>query len=121
MGDGMVPEHVGLGQPTLGVRLVNLAAGAGTSLTLTDSRSVQPMRALFRTLVPILVLTAGSAGAFAATTAGDAEARLNLLFQSEWERGLREDPLAATYIGDHRYDNRWPDLSAERAREEQRR
>jgi len=70
------------------------------------------MRALFRTLVPILVLAASSAGAFAATFAGDADARLDSLFQSEWERGLREDPLAATYAGDHRYDDRWPDLSA---------
>ncbi len=71
------------------------------------------MRAPFRTLVPILVLAAASAGAFAATTAGKADARLNSLFQSEWERGLRENPLAATYVGDHRYDDRWPDVSAE--------
>jgi len=58
------------------------------------------MRAMFRTLVPILALMAASAGAFAATTAGEAGARLDALFQSEWERGLREDPLAATYSGD---------------------
>ncbi len=70
------------------------------------------MRALFRTLVAVLALAATSAGAFAATTAGDADARLDSLFQSEWERGLRQDPLAATYAGDHRYDDRWPDLSA---------
>ncbi len=71
------------------------------------------MRAPFRTLVSILVLTAASAGAFAATTTGNADAGLNSLFQSEWERGLRENPLAATYVGDHRYDDRWPDLSTE--------
>jgi uncharacterized protein (DUF885 family) len=71
------------------------------------------MRVIFRTLIPVLLLTAGSAGAFAATTADNADARLDSLFQSEWERGLRENPLTATYIGDHRYDNRWPDLSAE--------
>ncbi len=37
---------------------------------------------------------------------------LHALFDSEWERGLRENPVGATYIGDHRYDDRWPDLSA---------
>jgi len=35
------------------------------------------MRVLFRSLVPILALTAASAGAFAATTAGEAGARLH--------------------------------------------
>jgi uncharacterized protein (DUF885 family) len=36
---------------------------------------------------------------------------LHALFDAEWERGLRENPTGATYIGDHRYDDRWPDLS----------
>ncbi len=36
---------------------------------------------------------------------------LHALFDTEWERGLRENPVGATYIGDHRYDDRWPDLS----------
>jgi uncharacterized protein (DUF885 family) len=36
---------------------------------------------------------------------------LHALFDAEWERGLRENPTAATYIGDHRFDDRWPDLS----------
>ncbi len=71
------------------------------------------MRVPFRALVPILVLAATWAGTPAAVAASDADARLNSLFQSEWERGLRQNPLAATYIGDHRYDDRWPDLSAE--------
>ncbi len=37
---------------------------------------------------------------------------LHALFDAEWERGLRENPVLATYIGDHRFDDRWPDLSA---------
>jgi uncharacterized protein (DUF885 family) len=41
----------------------------------------------------------------------DATARLHGLFDAEWERGLRENPIAATYVGDSRYDDRWPDLS----------
>ncbi len=28
---------------------------------------------------------------------------LHALFDAEWERGLRENPIGATYIGDHRY------------------
>lgn len=36
---------------------------------------------------------------------------LYALFDAAWERGLREDPLAATYYGDHRYDALWPDSS----------
>ncbi|HVN42648.1 MAG TPA: DUF885 domain-containing protein [Steroidobacteraceae bacterium] len=43
--------------------------------------------------------------------AEDAGARLHQLFDAEWERGLREQPLQATYLGDHRYDDRWPDLT----------
>ena len=70
------------------------------------------MRAPLRSLFPILVLAAAGAGAPAAGSADGPDARLNALFQSEWERGLREDPLEATYVGDHRYDDRWPDLSA---------
>jgi hypothetical protein len=33
------------------------------------------------------------------------------LFSSERERGLRLNPTIATYLGDHRYDDRWQDLS----------
>jgi uncharacterized protein (DUF885 family) len=72
------------------------------------------MRAPCRNLILVLVLATVAAGvaAPAARAADDAGARLNALFQSEWERGLRENPLQATYVGDHRYDDRWPDLSA---------
>jgi uncharacterized protein (DUF885 family) len=38
---------------------------------------------------------------------------LHALFDAEWERLLRENPVTATYIGDHRYDDRWPDLTPE--------
>ena len=38
--------------------------------------------------------------------------QLHDLFNAEWQRGLREDPINATYVGEHRYDDRWPDLSA---------
>jgi len=40
-----------------------------------------------------------------------ASRQLHELFETEWERALREDPLHAAYLGDRRYDDRWPDLS----------
>jgi uncharacterized protein (DUF885 family) len=45
-----------------------------------------------------------------AASAGEA---LHQLFAEEWERGLREDPLAASYYGDQRFADRLPDLGAE--------
>lgn len=40
-----------------------------------------------------------------------ADARLQALFDATWEADLRDDPLAADYLGDHRYSADWPDLS----------
>jgi uncharacterized protein (DUF885 family) len=36
---------------------------------------------------------------------------LHALFDREWERDLKDNPLLATYRGDTRYDDRWPDIS----------
>lgn len=41
----------------------------------------------------------------AATTA------LYKLFSEEWERGLADNPVSASYLGDRRFNNRWQDLS----------
>ena len=41
----------------------------------------------------------------------DATADLHALFDREWERDLSDNPLSATYIGDTRYNDRWPDIS----------
>ncbi len=67
--------------------------------------------------LPLLVLLAGSAGlpwsqpGQAATPESAAARELHALFDAEWERQLVENPDDATYIGDHRYDDRWPDQS----------
>src|SRR5512134_1973400 len=65
---------------------------------------------LMRLLVLTLSILAGVVPAQAAPEA-DPAAVLHALFATEWERDLREDPLLATYLGDRRYDDRWPDLS----------
>ena len=65
------------------------------------------------TRAPLIALAALTVLASAPVPAAtDATATLHQLFDSEWERGLREDPTSATYVGDHRYDALWPDLSA---------
>jgi uncharacterized protein (DUF885 family) len=43
--------------------------------------------------------------------AGDAVQALHALFAEEWERGLRESPESATYLGDARFNDRWDDVS----------
>lgn len=53
----------------------------------------------------------------AAAAPGDASARLRQLFEDEWERYLRENPLTATGFGDRRYNDRLPEVGlAEQAR-----
>ncbi len=64
-----------------------------------------------RLLVLSLSFLAAIASVQAAPAADSSEAALHQLFEAEWERGLREDPLRATYLGDRRYEDRWPDLS----------
>ena len=59
-----------------------------------------------------LLIAASAAQAAAPAAPATPQTRLHELFESEWERGLRENPLLATYLGDHRYDDRWPDASA---------
>jgi uncharacterized protein (DUF885 family) len=59
-------------------------------------------------LAAALIMLAG-----ASAVAADATTTLHALFDQEWERGLRENPLSATYLGDHRHDDRLPDASLE--------
>jgi uncharacterized protein (DUF885 family) len=40
---------------------------------------------------------------------------LGVLFLEEW---LARNPVSATYLGDHRFDGRWPDISVEAEAEE---
>lgn len=46
-----------------------------------------------------------------AADANKAGERLHALFDAEWEWALREEPTFASYLGDRRYNDRWPDRS----------
>jgi uncharacterized protein (DUF885 family) len=70
-----------------------------------------PLVLPMRLLVLSLSFLAAIAPVLAAPAADGAEATLHQLFEAEWERSLRENPLLATYLGDRRYDDRWPDLA----------
>ena len=54
-----------------------------------------------------------------AGAAQDAAASLSALLEREWQRDLSDNPLTASYRGDTRYDDRWPDISprAQQARD----
>src|SRR5688572_2334843 len=41
-----------------------------------------------------------------------AAAALHALFDREWEWELTQDPLWASYLGDRRWNDQWPDISA---------
>ena len=36
---------------------------------------------------------------------------LHALFDTDWQRQLQENPINASFLGDPRYNDRWPDLS----------
>ena len=66
-----------------------------------------------RTLPLALILIVGLAAALPAPAADTTtpEAALHALFDREWDRSLREDPLNASDLGDYRFNNLWPDRS----------
>jgi uncharacterized protein (DUF885 family) len=58
-----------------------------------------------------LLLALTVAGPVVAEEKSSAAKQLHALFDAQWERGLRENPTGATYLGDHRFDALWPDMS----------
>jgi uncharacterized protein (DUF885 family) len=58
-------------------------------------------------LLPALLLMVSGA------VLADARTDLRRLFDEEWERGLRENPINASFYGDDRYNDRLPDASLE--------
>jgi prolyl oligopeptidase len=63
-------------------------------------------------LLGVLLATA----TYAQQTANPVPAKsavLHALFDREWEWELTQDPLFASYLGDRRWNDRWPDISPE--------
>ncbi|MGH8076064.1 MAG: DUF885 domain-containing protein [Lysobacter sp.] len=62
-----------------------------------------------------LVFAAAAAAVFAIAPVraqgADADSRLKAYFAAEWERGLVQNPEAASYTGDPRFNDRWTDRS----------
>ncbi|MDQ3040002.1 MAG: DUF885 family protein, partial [Pseudomonadota bacterium] len=75
-----------------------------------------------RPLILALALAIGAAPTFALaeTTPATAQSQANAattalhaLFDADWEQLLKDSPILATYMGDPRYNDRWPDESPE--------
>ncbi|MGK0187301.1 MAG: hypothetical protein ACI9R3_003088 [Verrucomicrobiales bacterium] len=41
----------------------------------------------------------------------EASMELHSLFDEDWEQRLKEDPVGASYMGDRRWNDQWPDVS----------
>jgi uncharacterized protein (DUF885 family) len=65
---------------------------------------------MFRTLAAAAALVVAFIAPVQAQS-NDAAKALHQLFDEEWERGLRENPVNASYQGDKRYNDRWSDAS----------
>lgn len=65
-------------------------------------------------LAPLfLVVLAGLVPAPLRADEATAVAELHALFADAWELDLKNNPLYASYLGDSRYNDRWPDLRLE--------
>jgi len=70
-------------------------------------------------LLAVLIVNPLLASDTRATT-GLPSAALHALLDEWWELRLREEPLLATFVGDHRYGDRMPSVTdADRGREDQ--
>jgi uncharacterized protein (DUF885 family) len=59
----------------------------------------------------VLAALAAACAAPPSTSDADAAASLRALVDREWEWELAQDPVSASYLGDRRWNDRWPDLA----------
>jgi uncharacterized protein (DUF885 family) len=67
----------------------------------------------WRVVVAAMALSGTAQGQTPQARPQGASAALRALFSEAWEEQLREDPLLATSVGDHRYDDRLPSMTRE--------
>jgi uncharacterized protein (DUF885 family) len=67
----------------------------------------------FRLFVLILATLSSLATVPAAADSASAVADLHAVFDEAWELDLKNNPLYASYLGDKRYNDRWPDQRME--------
>jgi len=60
-----------------------------------------------------VLVTTGTQAQTPSSTSPRAGTALHALFDREWEWELSQDPLWASYLGDRRWNDRWPDTSTE--------
>ncbi len=63
-------------------------------------------------IIPCTMLLFSTPSRCAVPDAADQAKRFHELIHEEWEFRLRQDPLFASYAGDHRYDDRLPSKTA---------
>jgi uncharacterized protein (DUF885 family) len=103
---------LGCGKATVATRR---RAWYGAAPPETIPHPHRPMLPRLRPAAAALLVLAAVVPAAAQGTPGE---RLRRVFADEWEARLRDDPLLATSVGDHRYDDRLQEtgLAAERRR-----
>lgn len=92
-------------RPTRGTSLPRLAVWLSLAMLSLGTAPAKPARADVGTETRPEVSTEASSEA-------SAEDRLYALFDAVWEEELVMSPLSATYQGDARFNDRWPDQSA---------
>ena len=66
--------------------------------------------------ITVLAAVAGSlllsaCAGWSTLTGGDESAKLHDLFDAQWQRELKENPITASLYGDRRYNDRWGELT----------
>ncbi len=64
-------------------------------------------------ILVLAVIAALSSTLLAQTPPTGSGAALHALFDREWEWELTQDPLWASYLGDRRWNDKWPDISSQ--------
>jgi uncharacterized protein (DUF885 family) len=70
----------------------------------------------------VLTLVCAGSGAEAQDDGSSAASKqLHVLFEEDWEMRMEEDPVEASYMGDRRWNDRWPNVDPEAMERQNRR